>query len=431
MSIFKECDVRGVYGSELTDSHAYAIGRAVATRFAGKSLLVSGDVRVSTPVLKLRLIEGLLDSGADVLDIGINPTPVAYFAKTYLQKDVLVQVTASHNPREYNGFKIYPLIDDLEYLVTANEFMQGEGKLSTGSVTELYIQSTLKNFVPHPMKVVVDGGNGCVCQWMPRMFGQLGVEVVPLFCEVDGSFPNRSPNPAVYANLSAVCAKVRETGADFGCAFDGDGDRVVFIDEKGNAVTSEQSLSLFIKHLCKQGDSVVYDLKSSSVVKRTCEQLGVKPVMERSGHAFIKKTFLSLGSTLAGEISGHFFFQELGYDDGLYGALCMYDLLSKSDKTLSELVQEVGNTNITPDIRLFVPYEERDALMEQVLTYAKNFDYTTLDGVRLELNGGWALIRKSVTEQGVTLRVEGEDTETIVQMLRSNIPLLKKYYEVK
>ena len=376
MSIFKDCDIRGIYPEELTGEESYKIGLAIGTVIGGRSIAVSGDVRVSTPDLKECLIRGLAESGAQVLDIGMNPTPVFYYAKDKTGAYAAVQVTASHNPPEYNGYKFMygdmPIekkdIDRLQSIVENSAYVYAMGTVEkVDGIWKSYEEDRIGRSGDMKGKVVVDAGNGVTAEMMPDLFSRKGMEVVPLFCTYDGRFPYRDPNPAVYSHLTELQKQVVANGADFGVAFDGDGDRAVFVDDIGRVVVSEQSFVLFIRdYLSKKPGSVVYDLKSSSIVKNEVERLGGTPLMERSGHAFIKRTMLQNGSVLAGEISGHFFFGEIGYDDGMYAALKMAEILTKEGKKLSWMVDTIPKTRITPDIRISVPYDGQDAVLNKV-----------------------------------------------------------------
>lgn len=423
MGIYKDCDIRGIYGEELTAKESREIGMAAGTLIEGRSVVVSGDIRNSTPELKDALIRGLKETGARVFDIGMNPTPVFYYAKKMLNAYAGVQVTASHNPPKYNGFKLafgsMPVqssdILKIESLVRNGAFEFREGSVKTiDGIWDKYEKdvSLLSGYMRG--KVVVDAGNGAVSELMPRIFRNKGMDVVPLFCEYDGRFPNRDPNPAVYSHLAALQEKVRESGADFGVAFDGDGDRVVFADDLGRIAMSERSFVVFIREYLKDcPGKVVYDLKSSSIVKNAVEELGGEPLMERSGHAFIKRTLLEQGAVLGGEISGHFFFGELGYDDGMYAALKMAEILTKKGKKFSEILGEIPKSVITPDIRISVPYEKQDGILEKLRSLKSRYALSEMDGVRLELPFGWTLVRKSVTEQAMTVRIEAEDKEGV------------------
>lgn len=422
MSIYKDCDIRGIYSKEFDEKDAYDIGRAIGTIMKSKTLITGGDVRLSTPVLKERLIAGLRDSGANITDIGTVPTPAFYFSLKHLSADGGVMVTASHNPAKYNGFKLMfgdmpvtpEVINSIKECVEAGRFSVGNGSYEKIDTTPDYIEKMLSYFKPGKLKVVLDCCNGAASQLAPALFKLSGYEVVPLYCEFDGSFPNHDPNPAAYENLAVLQSKVVETGADLGAAFDGDGDRVVFVDDMGRVVNSERSFVIFINEYLKAApSSVVFDIKSSSVVRDAVLALDGKPILERSGHAFIKKTFLENHSALAGEISGHFFFGELGYDDGIYAALRMAEILCREGKKLSGIVDKIPKTLITPDIRIFCPYKERDGWLKRVNEAAEDYKVTLIDGIRVDFPYGWLLIRKSVTEEGVTLRIEAQDENSM------------------
>lgn len=435
MSIYKECDIRGIFETELDEAQAYEIGRAVGSMLFEKRVLVCGDARFSTPGLKAQLTAGLQASGAHVVDMGLSPTPAFYFGKAHLQLEGGVMVTASHNPWQYNGFKIalgdQPIrpedIQEIARRVKTQDYTTGSGTLTTVDLDAEYQACLKKHIAKGNRRVVVDAGGGATSLLAPNLFQAMGYDVVPLFCQFDGKFSNRNPNPAVYSHLTALQTAVVEAKADFGVAFDGDGDRVVFVDELGNTITSERTLCLFLEHLPekKEVDSVVYDLKSSSIIEKTAQKLGVQPVMERSGHAFIKRTFLARHSSLAGEISGHFFFQELGHDDGIFAALRMGEILSQENQPLSQLIAHIPMTIITPDIRIHWPYDQRDGLLEQVK--AMDYPISLLDGVRVQLPNSWILMRKSVTEEGVTLRIEADSQahmDETVNILLNCVPAL-------
>lgn len=435
MGIFKDCDIRGIYGKELTADFSYKIGLAAGTIIKGKSIVVSGDIRNSTPELKESLIRGLLQAGAQVLDIGMNPTPVFYYAKKYLGAYAGAQVTASHNPPEYNGFKFMlgemPVqskdILEIQKVIENGSFVHAWGSIKIiDGIWEFYQRQADHMTGDMHGRVVVDAGNGTVSELMPRMFAGKGMDVVPLFCEYDGNFPGRDPNPAVYSHLSELQIQVLRNKADFGAAFDGDGDRVVFVDDLGRVVMSEQSFVILIReYLKKQPGGVVYDLKSSSIVRNEVKKLGGTPLMERSGHAFIKRTMLQKNAALAGEISGHFFFGELGYDDGMYAALKMAEILYKTGQKLSEIVDAIPRTLITPDIRIHVPYDRQEGILTGLRALGRKYSLSEMDGVRVEFPFGWLLVRKSVTEQAMTVRIEAGDQQgmdEIKELLKEHAP---------
>ncbi|WP_169833036.1 phosphomannomutase/phosphoglucomutase [Geosporobacter ferrireducens] len=427
MSIYKDCDIRGIFNEDLEGETAYHIGRSIGTIMQNKTLVVGGDVRISTPLLKEKLIDGLMDSGAKIIDIGTVPTPVFYFAKGYLKADGGVAVTASHNPAKYNGFKIIlsdmPIqtedIQNIKKIVDRHAYRDAVGSYQSIEVNDAY-KEYIKGLVKvyRSLKVVIDAGNGTTSIIAPQLFRNLGYTVIPLFCEYDGSFPYREPNPAIYSNLSKLQSKVLEEGADLGIAFDGDGDRVVFVDEKGRISASEESFTVFIQEYLKDKPSpVIYDIKSSSIVEKEVEKYHGKPIMERSGHAFIKKTFLENHAVLAGEISGHFFFRELGYDDGIFAALKMAEILTKNNKKLSYYTDRIEKTVMTPDLRIPYPKDCQLELLEKVESLNQQYEITKLDGIRVQFPNGWALIRQSVTEPCITIRFEA-DSETDLDFIK-------------
>ncbi|RKX69077.1 MAG: phosphomannomutase/phosphoglucomutase [Spirochaetes bacterium] len=426
MSIFKECDIRGVYGENLDEENAYLIGRAVGSLLSGKSIVVGGDVRISTPALTDRLIDGLFQSGAEVINIGTVPTPLVYFGKSVLKAAGAVMVTASHNPAEYNGFKItlgeIPVspenLKELEKKIEKKDFIDLKG-----SVREYSIEKEYENFVlpliqpQRKLKVVIDAGNGAMSELAPDIFSKAGHEVLELFCSFDGRFPNRGPNPAVYGNLDLLQEKVVDEEADIGIAFDGDGDRVVFVDNLGRFCESERSFVILIKdYLAKEKSSVVYDGKSSSVVKKSIESAGSRAIMERSGHAFIKKTFLENNSILAGEISGHFFFREFGFDDGLFAALKMTRILSGTRETMAQMIDEIEKTAITPDLRIAMNEDSVSRIMDYLSGLEETYPVSRLDGIRIEFPDGWLLVRKSVTEPCITVRLEAGSRDSVIEI---------------
>ena len=420
MSIFKDCDIRGIYGAELKGEDGYRVGRALATMAPEGCFCVGGDVRLSTPAIKARLIQGLLAGGARVMDLGIIATPVMYFALNALGAQGGAMVTASHNPPQYNGIKFMlgPMpvtraqMDQLQDIIQRSAYRDGAGTLTQKDVLGDYLAAMTRRFgaAPKPLKLVVDAGNGAMSEIAPRVLRACGYQVEELFCQADGSFPNRTPNPAEYDKLTALSAKVLETGAGLGVAFDGDGDRAVFSDEKGQIVINERILALFIRYLLRDGPSpVVYDQKSSSMVKKAILQMGGVPVPERSGHTFIKRRFLENGAKIAGEVSGHFFFGELGYDDGLFAALTLAEALLSWKTSLAQALKDVVCPPITPDLRVYCPYGEQDAVLAAVEAAFPGRPVSHMDGVRVEMEDGWLLVRKSVTAEQMTVRAEGAD----------------------
>jgi len=422
LSIFKPCDIRGVYPSQLNERIAEAIGRAIGTELDGGNCVVGGDARTSTPALREAVCRGLTSAGTDVVDIGTVPTPVAYWAARRLDARGVVVVTASHNPPDHNGIKFMlggdPLTpEDMERVhrrVEAGEFRSGRGRRRSRHVRADYLGWLAEQFAGtgHGLKVVVDAGNGVAGDWAPEALRAAGYRVEELFCTVDGRFPNRSPNPSTPQAVSAASARVRETGADLAVCFDGDADRAVFLDERGDFIPAEEAIVLFARQaLRERPGGVVYDLKCTRVVPSEIERCGGRPIMERSGHAFIKHRLIAEGAVFAGEASGHFFFAELGGDDGIYAALRMGEMLAASGTTFCGLRATIPPFTITEDIRVPRPGGDAAVVVQHLKRVFADHPQDHTDGVRIEFDGGWALCRASVTEPVLTVRVEGDSAE--------------------
>lgn len=458
MSIYKDCDIRGIFEKEFDETEGYRIGRAVGTLHKNASLAVAGDVRHSTPALKENLIRGLREAGAHVVDLGIVATPMFYFALDVLKVQGGIMVTASHNPPQYNGFKLMfgktPItgeeIREIERLV--REQAQGGrqedpcprilGSYEKQDIAKAYGDFIRERFQPGEgeLKLVLDCCDGTTSRFYPEIVESLGYKVERLYCGTDGSFPNRNPNPALYTCLEDLSRKVLETQADLGAGYDGDGDRVVFVDNKGRVIPSEKSFVVFIRDYLeryRQGEnfkdqrgraltpSFVYDQKSMGIVKKAIEDGQGTALMEKSGYGFIKKNFLEHGSLMGGEISGHFFFGEIGKDDGLFATLKMCEILKRSGKTFAQWVDEIPPSFVSPELRISCAYENQDALLAKAEKLAQAYPYVKLDGVRIEFPHGWFLIRKSVTEEAVTIRMEADSLGELEQMketVRKAIP---------
>jgi phosphomannomutase/phosphoglucomutase len=393
---------------------------------AGGPVCVGGDVRISTPEFKRALVVGVLESGADIDDLGTLPTPAFYFALQRGSYAGGIMVTASHNPARYSGFKFVmggepatrETVDEVERRVCAGDYKKGAGALRSVDVLPAYAEFLCGRFADAGgASVVIDAGNGCMGEMAPLVFSSIGCDVERLFCDFDGRFPGRGPDPSDYARLGALQSAVREKRADFGVAFDGDGDRVVFADERGDVVMSERVFALIIRECLKSKPSpVVYDVKASSVVRRVVSEMGGEPIMCRSGHTFVQKMFLESGAVIAGEVSGHFFFSELGHDDGLYAALVVASILKESGSTLSELLSNIIPPPITPDIRVDCPYELQDAWIERIAALGEGCEVIRIDGIRVEFSFGWLLARKSVTVPQISLRIEANDPGSMAKI---------------
>ena len=422
MGIFKACDIRGVYGNDLTDEIVYRIGRALGTILAGKSVIVGGDVRRSTPSLKAKVSQGLVESGAEVLDIGIVPTPVFYFARRCLGLEPGVMVTASHNPAEFNGLKIVlgplPITEDelrrVGDLAERGAFCEGQGSIRALEIIPEY-RRFISSVLPaeqqaHLVKTVIDCGNGCNSELAPDLFRRFGFHIEELYCTPDGIFPNRNPNSADPGNLDGLIRTVRSAKADVGVAFDGDGDRVAFVDDRGRFLPGDKAIVIMARSLltAHRGERVVYDLKCSSIVPEAVAEAGGIPLAERSGHTFIRARMISENALFGAEISGHYFYRDLGGgDDGIYSALLMANMLARTGRSLSDLADEVPAYENTPDIRVSFAGNRED-LIKRIASAFPAERVSKLDGVRIEFNGGWALARPSVTEPAITFRFEAE-----------------------
>jgi phosphomannomutase/phosphoglucomutase len=430
MSIFKPCDIRGVYPSELNESIFRDIGRAIGSQVHQScgdrpTCVLAGDVRPSTPPLKEALAEGLDAAGVDVTDIGITPTPVAYWAREELGAHAVAIVTASHNPAEYNGLKF--MIGDLpvtpedvatvERRVQEQNFASGSGSLNCRDMRKEYLDWIEDRFAGtgRGLKVLVDAGHGAASQWAPEAFRRADYDVVELYCEPDGTFPDRSPNPSNPKAVQQAGAHLRDSGADFGACYDGDGDRVVFLDEHGSFVPAEEALVLLARRQLEEepGAAVVYDQKCPSLVSRQIEAAGGAPVPERSGHAFIKRRMIQEDAVMAGEVSGHMFFRAIRGDDGIYAALALGEALARSGRSLGDLLAELPPYYVSPDVRIPCPVGEAERVVAHVAEEFSDLPQDEMDGVRIEFPDGWALCRPSVTEPVITLRVEGDTPEKL------------------
>ena len=446
MSIYKANDIRGVVPDELDAATAYAIGRAVGHTLDGGAAVVGGDLRPTTADLKPAAIEGLVAAGCRVVDIGQVSTPMCYFAKEALGTPGLLMVTASHNPPQYNGFKVMlgslPVdeadIQRLGALAARADLRAGHGLVETAEVEERYLDFTRSPFTPgRRLKVVVDAGSGSAWQIGPALFRTLGYEVVELFCEPDGRYLHRSPNPAVPENITALREAVPRVGADFGLALDGDADRAALVDHTGEVVLNDVVMVIFARHLLgREADReprVVYDQKCSQVLAESVRALGGCALREKSGHAFIKRRFLVENAVFAGELSGHYFFRPLRYDDAVYAGLMLGEVLRASGRSLRGLAAEVPRYPITPDLRVPAP-ASLERLLDQLAETFAGSPVDRSDGLRIEFEQGWALVRPSITEPLVTLRFEGRTLaalRAIIAQVLAAAPDLREPVEAK
>lgn len=450
--IFREYDIRGKVDEDFTEEVVNLIGRAYGTlvkRRGGKRVICGRDGRLSGPALQNALIEGILSTGIDVVNIGITPTPVMYFTLYfYREYDGGIQVTGSHNPPEFNGLKICvgkdtiygSEIQRLRHMIEEEDFETGQGHYSERNVLEDYIDYLTKHIkLDRPLRIALDPGNGVCALTAPEIFTRLGCEVECLFCEVDGTFPNHHPDPVVPENLEYLKRKVLEKNLEVGFGYDGDGDRIGVIDEKGNIIWGDQLLIIFARDLLKEypGAKIIGEVKCSRVLYRTIERLGGQAIMWKTGHSLIKSKMKEEGALLAGEMSGHIFFADrwFGFDDGVYASLRLAEILSKTKEPLSSLLQDIPKLISTPEIRIPCPDEVKFQIVEDLVKKFKEegLEVIDVDGARIEFKEGWALVRASNTQPVLVLRFEAENEAFLKQLqerVYSTLEDMKKKYGI-
>ena len=435
-SIFRAYDIRGIINDTLTPEAIQLIGLAIGTEAEAQgeqTILVGADGRVSSPDVMDALIAGLIASGRDVISIGQVPTPVLYFATHNSDTTSGVMVTGSHNPPEYNGFKIViggrTLIEeDIQGLykrIQSDDFSSGEGELTEINITEDYIDAIADDVVvAQPLKVVLDCGNGIAGEIAPELFSALGCDVVPLYCDVDGNFPNHPPDPTRPENLEDLVLTVKSQEADIGLAFDGDGDRLVAVTSDGDIVWPDRLMMMFAKDVVSRnpGSDVVYDVKCTRHLNSVISGFGGRPVLCRTGHSYMKAKMVETGAVLGGEMSGHICFSErwFGFDDGIYSGARLVEIVGSTAEGLAELLSEFPVSIATPEIQIPVDDASKFEIME-ILGSGGDFGdatLTTIDGIRADYTDGWGLIRASNTSPILTLRFEADTDEAIEKIKR-------------
>jgi phosphomannomutase/phosphoglucomutase len=432
-TIFRMNDIRGIVGQNL-DEHVFkALGQAVGSEAIEQGisqLIVGRDARLSSPGLGKAVINGILASGCDVIDIGEVPTPVMYFACEHFKTQSGVMLTGSHNPPDYNGLKIVmagqPLAQkDLQQLhqrILHDELKSGKGDISEESISYEYVSRIVGDIkIGRPLKVVIDCGNGIAGSIAPALFKAIGCEVVELFCEVDGKFPNHHPNPSQPENLRDLSQAVQEHDAELGMAFDGDGDRLGVVDGNGTAIFPDRLLMLFAQDILSRvaGATILYDVKCTSLLAGEIASAGGKPIMVKSGHSLIKTKMQEVDAQLAGEFSGHFFIKErwYGFDDALYAACRLLEVLSNDSlsRKATEVFTALPSRKSTPEILVGMAEGESTSFMRQLAGEGQfeGADLSILDGIRAEYKNGWGLVRASNTMPGLTLRFEADSAEEL------------------
>jgi len=434
-SIFRAYDIRGVVGDTLTVPVVYHIGLAIGTEAltqGEENIVVGADGRLSSPEMSAALSLGLRDSGIDVLDIGMVPTPVLYYGTHVLDSTSGVMVTGSHNPADYNGFKIVIkgktlANEDIQALLTriqSQSYRTGNGNRTKVSVSGDYLERVTRDVkLSRKLKVVVDCGNGVAGKLAPKLLKELGCELTELYCDIDGTFPNHHPDPGKPANLQDLIRTVKEKGADLGLAFDGDGDRVGVVTASGHIIYPDRLLMLFALDIIGRnpGAEIIYDVKCTRLLKALLEEAGGKPQMWKTGHSLIKARMKETGALLAGEMSGHIFFKErwYGFDDGLYSAARLLEILANESRDADAIFASFPEDISTPEINI----EVTDAGKFAIISELQQGDYpggniSTIDGIRVDYPDGWGLVRASNTTPMLVLRFEAE-TQQGLERIRS------------
>ncbi len=436
-SIFKEYDIRGTYGESLNEEFAYLVGRGYGSylreKLGASACVVGRDNRLSSLSLSNALIKGITDSGCDVFNYGQITTPMHYLTR-HVQDLYGIMVTASHNPKEDNGFKfsfdklanargemIYQFRD---YILTG-EFLKGSGKVIKKDIKKEYLEYMKKNISMGDKKVkaVIDLGNGattCIAKEVHDLFPN--IEATYICDENDGSFPNHHPDPAVYENMQMLIEKVKKENADVGIAYDGDGDRIGIVLENGEYISADQFMIIIVKYLLPQVDNktVLYDVKCSKSLEDEIEKLGGTPYCYRTGTSYTEAKTKEMNLAFGGEFSGHVFFNDRDYalGSGIYAGLRLMEILSKTDKKLSEILSDISKYYSTPEIKVPTTNDKKFEIVEKVLEYVKNkgYNYNDIDGVRVTFEDGWALVRASNTGPNLTLRFEAKTEEYLKEI---------------
>ncbi len=420
--IFREYDIRGKVDDDLGLDVTELLGRGFGTfliRNNAKKIGVSGDVRLSTPSLVNAFKKGLHAAGVDTVDLGILPTPVNYYSMYVVDIDGAVQITGSHNPPEFNGFKLSlrraavfgPDIQTIRKYIEENDFTSGAGTDSSLDIRKQYVAMILEKIkLSKKMKIVMDCGNAAGALLAPEIFKKLGVDVKELYCDVDGRFPNHHPDPTVEKNLKDLIAEMKKGSYDAGIAFDGDADRVGVVDDKGRIIWADLLMAILAKEIIGKNDKVVYDVKCSQALEDVLVKLGGIPVMSATGHSILKKKMKEMSCKLGGELSGHIFLADefFGFDDAIYVAARVLRLLSNSTKKLSDLFDELPSYKSSPELRFECENDEIKFRISKGASeyFKKAYKCIDVDGVRIQFGDGWGLVRASNTQPEIVCRFE-------------------------
>ena len=435
--IFRQYDIRGIVGEDLNPEVAEAVGRAygseLCARFPGalRRVAVGEDNRPSSPDLRAGLVRGLRSAGCGVVHLGTVPTPVTYFAEYQFTADGAIQITGSHNPPEYNGIKMTmdrrsvhgDTIRRLRTRIMEGDLVEGDGPLEIRDPLPDYVADVTARFrLSRPLRVVVDCGNGTGSVVAPLLLEAIGLDVIPLYCESDGTFPNHHPDPTVDEYVQDMIAEVRRHGADVGIGFDGDADRIGVVDDQGRIVRGDILLLLFGLDVLRRhgtGQRLVFDVKCSQVLPDEFARAGGEPLMWKTGHSLIKEKMREVGAAVAGELSGHICFADdyYGFDDAIYAACRLAALIAGGGRPLSEIVGALPACAATPELRIEVAEEDKFPLVERAVRYfSARYDVVAVDGVRVEFGDGWGLIRASNTQPVIAARFEAKSPGRLAEI---------------
>ena len=435
-NIFREYDIRGRVPEDLNKDTVYELGRAIGVYFVKKGvkrISLGRDCRLSSSEIRDILADALTRSGVDIIDIGLVPTPVLYFSLFNLEVQGGVQITGSHNPPEYNGFKVCvgkttiygEEIQKIRKIGEEGSFVEGQGSYKKEDIVSTYISYVVENMRlgKNRVKVVVDGGNGVGGQVAIEIYSRMGVEVVDLFCKPDGRFPNHHPDPTVVENLKYLISKVKELNADLGIGFDGDADRIGVIDSSGEIIWGDQLMIIFSRDLLEERpqSKIIAEVKCSQVLFDDIKRHNGIPIMWKVGHSLIKSKMKQEGALLAGEMSGHMFFNDryYGYDDAIYAGARLLEILTRKESDIREHLKDVPRMVNTPEIRIDCPDEVKFNLVKELAEeFKKDYEVIDIDGARVLFRDGWGLVRASNTQPVLVLRFEAESEDALERIKR-------------
>lgn len=426
-NMFREYDIRGIYGTDLNGDIAYLIGRGLGSKMHKLNIVktvVAYDNRLSSVELEENLVKGLIESGINVYRLGLASTPMCYYASNYFDVNCSVMITASHNPKEYNGFKFSfdgisnacgSSVMEIYDIITNKDFVNGNGTISNVDIENAYIDLLTNNInLPKKLKIVYDCGNGTTSIIAKKIFDRLNVEYIPLYDISDGSFPNHHPDPSVEENLRDLEKTVVQNKASLGIAFDGDGDRVGVVDEKGNMIDIDKYLIIMWKYLVNRVEKKVafFDVKCSKALEDELIKLGVKPIETRTGNSYTRRISAEGNYILGGELSGHVYFRDKfpGYDDGIYAGIRLIEAISNLNVELSSMLEEINKYYSTKENKIAVDDSIKFDIVNKVKEYciSKGYKFITLDGVKVKYDDGFALVRASNTGPNITTRYEAK-----------------------